>query len=663
MTHRRQGFKLARTLPSMLLLPAVITAFAASGPPGSRAGPKYMLLDDRNVFRDPSIEHPAELVLGAVFKHAGNPLIREDRDYEMRFDNMQPTVWYDPQLQKWRTWYSTFTNCSKPKTEIPMCNNEPQECGSVSPPTPYGKAGRGEGFLYAESDDGIVWTKPDLNMTEWKGSKANNLIELGGMTTQVYLDERAANASERYKIVTGNNGLGAIAVSADGISWANAKNLQADTHGRWDTPKNLVWDPDRRQWIIYLRSAPTFGQPGADDGTLRVQSYTHSLTEDFMGEWSTTMPTGLNSSAGYQPDGLLVFPYEGIFIGIGNVFNPSQDAVPVPIGQVNMVLAWSADGRHWNWIRPTESFVPLGTEAGAFDSCGVFSAKQDPLRMAAAADDGSPLRLYYTGCNGPFFGSRGCAMGLATVQRDGFAGFRGGTVVTVPVAVAGDSVTLSLDGGSTSGVRVGVVGDPNRTVATSMPITGKHTDVLVTWEGLGSDLRMLYGAVQLQIEIPTDATVFAFAFWDSPAPRPTGVKLAMTASTGAEPANTEFGGGDFTKAWDSDTATFYDFTKADGGFTEATTASRADRSISCLRFFPRAQYIAGRYEGGTFIGFTSAGKAVPLATITETPSLSWQLLNVSDSSSPAEKVVRVRYNSPDGGFGNMAEIEVYAHEE
>ena len=35
-----------------------------------------------------------------------------------------------------------------------------------------------------------------------------------------------------------------------------------------------------------------------------------------------------------------------------------------------------------------------------------------------AADDGSPLRLYYTGCNGPFFGSRGCAMGLATVQRE-----------------------------------------------------------------------------------------------------------------------------------------------------------------------------------------------------------------------------------------------------
>jgi hypothetical protein len=45
-----------------------------------------------------------------------------------------------------------------------------------------------------------------------------------------------------------------------------------------------------------------------------------------MGDWSTTMPTGLNSSAQYQPDGLLVFPYEGIYIGIGNVFNRAHSA-------------------------------------------------------------------------------------------------------------------------------------------------------------------------------------------------------------------------------------------------------------------------------------------------------------------------------------------------
>ena len=316
-------------LPSMMTAVVAAALFAAASA-GTRAGPKYLLLDNRNVH-----SATAALVLGRVEKHGA--LIKEERDYEMRFDNMQPTVLYDPKLAKWRAWYSSFTNCSKPKTKVPMCNNAPQQCGSVSPTTSYSSAGRGEGFLYAESDDGLSWIKPNLGLTAWKGSKQNNLIELDGMcvpppltaiertrrmwqlmspplrvrTTQVYLDE-SAPASERYKIVTGSNGGGGITVSADGIRWGRVKEMQQQTHARWDTPKNLVWDETRRQWMIYLRSAPTVHE--AEGGTLRIQSYVHSLTSDFMGNWSSTMPTGLNSSARYQPDGLLVFPYEGIYV-------------------------------------------------------------------------------------------------------------------------------------------------------------------------------------------------------------------------------------------------------------------------------------------------------------------------------------------------------------
>ena len=335
-------------------------------------------------------------------------------------------------------------------------------------------------------------------------------------------------------------------------------------------------------------------------------------------------------------------------IGIGNVFNPSQEAgAAAAIGQVNMVLAWSADGHHWDWLNPIQSFVPLG-KPGEFDTCGVFSAKHDPLRTAV--DDS--LRLYYTGCNGPFFGSRGCALGLATLQRDGFAGYQGGTVITVPVGVAGDSLALSLDGGNSTGVRVGIVGDPERPPEACEPIRGVHTDQVVTWTGKGSDLRKLYGAVSLEIVIPSDATVFAFTFWATPLPQPTGIKIGANASRGAQPATTKYGGGDFTRAWDGDTATFYDYLYPDDGFTEATLAR--DAAISCLRYFPRSQYL-DRYTGGTFVGYTAAGKEVLLATIVDAPSLRWNLLNVSATA----LVTRVRYNSPKGGFGNVAEIEVY----
>ena len=121
----------------------------------------------------------------------------------MRFDNMQPNVWYDPVEQpgrkKWRAWYSAFTSCSKDKSTVPFCNNQPQKCGTDN----QRGGSRGSGFLYAESDDGFEWTKPNLGMAEFpkgSGNKNNNLLENDGMTTGIYLDvrphpKRVTNAS------------------------------------------------------------------------------------------------------------------------------------------------------------------------------------------------------------------------------------------------------------------------------------------------------------------------------------------------------------------------------------------------------------------------------------------------------------------------------------
>ena len=84
---------------------------------------------------------------------------------------------------------------------------------------------------------------------------------------------------------------------------------------------------------------------------------------------------------------------EGIYIGIGNVFNPSQEDGPAAVkGQVNMVLGWSSDGRKWKWLVPNDSIIPLG-KSGDFDACGVFGAKQDPLRTTV----NDTLRMYYAG--------------------------------------------------------------------------------------------------------------------------------------------------------------------------------------------------------------------------------------------------------------------------
>ena len=216
----------------------------------------------------------------------------------------------------------------------------------------------------------------------------------------------------------------------------------------------------------------------------------------------------------------MVWPYEGVYIGIGNVFNPSQTPGRARIGQVNMVLGWSADGRSWKWLSPDTSFVPLG-QAGAFDSCGVFGAKQDPLRVANGKlsqreGQSNILRLYYAGCNGPFFGSRGCALGLATLQRDGWAGMQGGIVRVAPARVSGPILRVTVSGGSGAGVRVGITGVDGMGIDDADPIKGIATDKQVTWHGKPGSLdKFLDGSVQLIFEIPDDAIAFAYSFTES----------------------------------------------------------------------------------------------------------------------------------------------------
>jgi hypothetical protein len=84
---------------------------------------------------------------------------------------------------------------------------------------------------YAESVDGVNWTKPDLGLVTFKGNKHNNLIltdptPLGLVNLKVLLDPDDPDPKRRYK-ATGhayfrhNTRLGSLApfVSADGLSW------------------------------------------------------------------------------------------------------------------------------------------------------------------------------------------------------------------------------------------------------------------------------------------------------------------------------------------------------------------------------------------------------------------------------------------------------------
>lgn len=90
---------------------------------------------------------------------------------------------------------------------------------------------------YAESDDGISWTKPALGQVEWRGSRRNNIIRLDTLNNegvQVIKDEQDPDPARRYKMAysyyPANRAFWTIrtATSPDGLNWTVGADLPFD---------------------------------------------------------------------------------------------------------------------------------------------------------------------------------------------------------------------------------------------------------------------------------------------------------------------------------------------------------------------------------------------------------------------------------------------------
>jgi hypothetical protein len=94
-------------LPLLLLLSGSETPATAVSESSYSA--KHLLIDPRVVDADRTLN--AEVAMGAAQKHGGRPLVMEDQPWEHTFLNMFPSIWYDPQLSKYRMWYWAAAEC------------------------------------------------------------------------------------------------------------------------------------------------------------------------------------------------------------------------------------------------------------------------------------------------------------------------------------------------------------------------------------------------------------------------------------------------------------------------------------------------------------------------------------------------------------------------
>jgi len=141
-----------------------------------------------------------------------------------------------------------------------------------------------EGIMcYAESDDGIKWTKPNLGLVEFGGNKDNNIVfgePVGGYGvhgTSVFIDPKAPD-DERLKMITMSSAteqeiarfkaahpasvspIGEqkklfirLAKSADGIHWTPMPEPVMSHMS--DTQTTAYYDETLNRYVCFLRLA------------------------------------------------------------------------------------------------------------------------------------------------------------------------------------------------------------------------------------------------------------------------------------------------------------------------------------------------------------------------------------------------------------------------
>jgi len=402
---------------------------------------RYLLLDSRILEE----KQNARLAAGTVRKHAANPLFGEDKPWEVRFDNLYANVFYDEEQQLYRCWYNPFIR-------DPLVSKTPPEQRHLVPYRPYD---REFGICYAVSKDGLKWTKPELNLVEFEGSKANNLLLRGVHGAGILKDLR--DPQRLYKMFYGGNWIGkwkpgvAVRFSDDGLLWGEPVACP-EVLANGDTHNNAWWAPELNRYVAMTRLYE--GQ--------RIVGRTES--SDFL-KWTKAVEV-LRGAPENQTYAMEVFRYGGVYLGLVMIIRRNED-------RVHCELTWSPDTVHWERIDPGTPLIPNSPIKGSYDWGCVYAAN-------APIVTGEEIRIYYGGSNGPHRDWREGAFCLATLRPDGWAGYEAvdpgsqATLVTKPLTWQGG---LSLTADSTSGwVKVAVIGDRGTVLAESSLVEGDVTD-------------------------------------------------------------------------------------------------------------------------------------------------------------------------------------------
>ena len=464
-------------------------------------------------------------------RFAGNPIIKQDKPWEAAIAWV--TVYRNPANGKYQLWYQAYAGV-RAKDKRFRCV-----------------------VCYAESNDGIHFTKPNLGLFPFNDVRDTNIVLIanGGYSDRyanaVVFDPLDKDPARRYKMaytdfaVDGGKeypGLN-VAFSPDGIHWT--KHPKAPVHrtsyghfespvpftdetGRkwWDNPLTMAdavdvfYDPVRKVFVSYAKmwiDGPAGGMYWKHAmGRIESKDFIHwkdaelVLTSDDLDAPSVEFHT--------TP----VFYYNDRYFCLNQILNRAVGG-----GVIDIELMISRDGYAWDRPFRKQFFLARG-EAGRFDGGSIFT-NSTPIVL----DD--EIRFYYgaygAGATGGDDEHMLSGLGIATIPIDRFAGIRPlaksdqptlskpleriGQITLKPVDL-GKLSRISLNADASNGsIRVELLNSRGRRIRRfsgddCIPIKGDSLMHNVAWKGVSlGDLPRGQYIIRIHLY---NATVYAITF-------------------------------------------------------------------------------------------------------------------------------------------------------
>ena len=428
---------------------------------------------------------------------------------------------------------------------------------------------------YIESKDGIHWVRPEPGLWKWKWEGAQEEDDLVSphelrdfypslVVWAMFIDPTAKHPEEKYKMAMtlkprrakrkGRMAKGKYGFhSPDGIHWKLRSPKKWGTSG--DGPFSPFWDDHIGKYVAYSR-IKTFDDPR------QVEYFRHKYDDDDLGWHARLLRVGRSVSddfVNWSKETVVIAPdeidetnsapnrvdfYSGavfrypeaphVYIAALSAYghwkamqNPdgSGKLVQIP-ARIDIQLATSRDGIHWNRAPGRKPFIRLGPQ-GTFWS-GMIFTRSPCFRM------GDDLVFFFDGFsqNHAEFHSieNELGAGRALLRVDGFisadAVYTGGELTTKPMVFSGGKLELNVATGAGGTVQVEIQDETGKpidgfTEAEADEINGNHIRVPVSWGGTtfkrgrwqgNTDVSSLAGKpIRLRF-IMRDCKLYAFQF-------------------------------------------------------------------------------------------------------------------------------------------------------